>query len=183
MTLPSPRLTVRRMMVVVAMAAFGCAAVPFLLVDPVSTLIVAALAAAIPAVALRGRNKAILVGALSLAGIAVLAATFQESRSLWRDASLYRQLANKHANRRETIIRNFSYLDRLSKTAGGSTLDQYKDIEKRMVSFSEYDAKMMARYDRAARRPWIRVEPESEPEPPQPSAFDTLFNLHGFSPE
>jgi hypothetical protein len=168
------------MMISVAIAALGCAAVPLLLVDPVSTLVVAAVAAAIPAAALRGRNRTVLAGALSLACLATLAAGVRESRSLWRDATLYRQLASSHANRRATIIGNFSYLDRQYKAASGSIQDQYKDIKRQMVAFSEYDARMYARYDRAARRPWVHVEPEPEPRRPQPSAFDPLFVLDGF---
>src|SRR4051794_21212656 len=119
MPLPPLRFTVRSMMISVAIAAIGCAAVPFLLVDPVSTLIVAAVAAAIPAIAIRGRNRAILIGALSLAFLATLAATVQESRTLWRDATLYRRIAEAHANRRTIIMSNFAYLDRLYATASG----------------------------------------------------------------
>jgi hypothetical protein len=170
------------MMISVAVAALGCAAVPFLVVDPVSTLVVAAAAAAIPAVILRGRHKPILIGAVSLACLATLAASVQESRTLWRDATLYRQLANRHANRRQVILGNFSYLDRQYRTATGATLDHYKDIRRQMLAFAEHDAKMSERYDRAARRPWTRVEPEPEPRPPQPSAFDSLFILDIFSP-
>ena len=177
MTITTLRFTMRGMMIAVAIAAIGCASVPFLLVDPVSTLVVAALIAAIPAVALRGRNKAILAGALSLACLAGLAATVDESLSLWRDAGLHRRLANRHALRRDIISNNFSYVDRLCKAASGPALDRYKDIQGQMVIFSEHDARMFARYDRAARRPWVRVEPEPEPERPPPSSLDGLFIL------
>jgi hypothetical protein len=167
------------MMISVAIAALGCAAVPFLVVDPVSTLVVAAAVAAIPAVVLRGRNKTALAAALSLAGLAALAATVQESRTLWRDATLYRRRANAHANRRDMIHHNFAYLDHQYKAANGPLLDQHDSIKRQMIAFSEYDARMFAKYDRAARRPWVEVEPEPEPEKPPPSSFDTLFFPNG----
>jgi hypothetical protein len=173
--LRSPRFTVRQMMIAVAMAAIGCAAVPFLVVDPVSTLIVAALASAIAVVATRGRNKAALNAALALGGIATLAAAAQESRTLWQDSTYYRRMANRHADRRDRILDNIPYFDRQHRTVGGPALEQYQDRRRQWVSYSDYDSRMIAAYDRAARRPWLRVAPE--PEPPRSPGLDPLLIL------
>lgn len=170
-----PRFTIRQLMIAVGVAALGCASVPFLVADPVATLVVAALGSAILAVVGRGRNKVILVGALSLAGLATLVFTSREARTIWRDAALHRRTANRHADRRDRILANLPHFDRQHRTVTGPALDQYKDRRKTWVNYSEYDPRTVAKYDRAARRPWLRVEPE--PEPDRDPGFDPLLIL------
>jgi hypothetical protein len=155
-----PRFTTANMMTVVAIVAFACAAVPFCIVNPVATLTAAALIATAFAVASRGRNKAVRVGAVSLVCCAAVAFAAQEFRSMWRNAERYRMLAKKHAIRRDTLIMTIPYYDRHPER---TRCGPWQDERKQWLSFAEYDARLSVKYDRAARFPWLPVEPDPEP--------------------
>jgi hypothetical protein len=175
MRLPRVRFTVRTMLVGVAIVAVGCASLPFLFLDPVSVLTIAALFAAISVTLTRGRNWPLLIGAVSLACLAIMAVSTREIRSMLQKADLYRRLAKQHANRHDLLILNIPYFDKHPESA--SAFGTWEEKRKQWVGFVDYDARMSRKYDRAARYPFLSIEPE--PKPWRTPGFDPILDVNG----
>jgi hypothetical protein len=175
MRLPRVHFTLQTMMVGVAAIAVGCAALPFLFIAPIPFLTAAALLAAVPLVLTRGRNRPLLIGAVSLACLAIMAASTREFLSMWRKAALYRQLATKHAIRHDLLVLNIPYFDRYPEKS--VTSETWDEKRKQWTSFIDYDARMSQVYDRAARYPFLTVDPE--PRPWRNPGFDPILDVNG----
>jgi len=162
-------------MVYVAAVAVGCAALPLLWFAPVPVLTAAALLMAIPVILTRGRNRAFVIGAVSLACLAIIALSSREIRSMWQKAELSRQLAKKHANRHDMLVQNIPYFDKHPKMS--LEFGPWEEKRKQWMSFVDYDARMRQTYDRAARYPFLSVNPE--PKPWRTPGFDPLLDVNG----
>jgi hypothetical protein len=167
--------TVRTMLVGVAIVAIGCASLPLLLLDPVSVLTIAALLTAILVTLTRGRNRPLLIGAVSLACLAIMAVSTREIRSMWQKADLYRLLAKQHAIRHDLLVLNIPYFDKHPERA--SAFGTWEEKRKQWVAYVDYDARMSRTYDRAARYPFLSIEPE--PKPWRSPGFDPILNVNG----
>jgi hypothetical protein len=175
MRLPQVRFTLRTMMISVAAVAVGCAALPFLFLAPVSVLTAAALFAAVPLILTRGRNRTLLIGAISLGCLAIMAASASEIFSMWQKATHYRQLATKHAIRHDLLVVNIPYFD---KHPGKSpTIEPWEEKRRQWMNFVDYDARMSQKYDRAARYPVLSVDPD--PRPWRTPGFDPVLYVNG----
>ena len=106
------RFTLQTMMLGVAAVAVGCAALPLVFIAPIPCLTAAALLAAIPAILTRGRNRPLLIGAISMGCLAMMAASAREILSMRQKAIHYRQLATKHAIRHDMLVLNIPYFDK-----------------------------------------------------------------------
>lgn len=172
--LPRVQITMRQMIAVVAMTAVGCAALPYVLLTPVHFFYLAALITAIAAAVTRGRYRRIFIrSAISLACLALLAAAAREAHTMWRDAEMYRRLAKTHARHHDLLIANIPYFDKHPDKLAGSV--PWESKRRQWVRYLDYDARLSLKYDRAARYPWLGVEPEPHPEPWQSSGYDPLF--------
>ena len=167
--------TVRTMLVGVAIVAIGCASLPLLLLDPVSVLTVAALLTAILVILTRGRNRPLLIGAVSLACLAITAVSTREIRSMWQNAGLYRRLAKQHAIRHDMLVLNIPYFDKHPERA--SAFGTWEEKRKQWVAYVDYDAQMSRTYDRAARYPFLLIEPE--PKPWRSPGSDPILDVNG----
>ena len=174
MRVPRVRISVRWMMALVAIIAVACAAVPILVLVPVYSLTIAALTTAIPAVFARGPNRRLFVRWSSfLVCLAVLAVAARGSYTMWHDAAMYRRLAQKHANHHALFVTNIPYFDKHPERLRGSVPWEVK--RRQWVRYAAYDARLSKKYERAARFPWLGVEPGPHPEPWRPVGYDPLW--------
>ena len=169
------RLSLRQWIVVLAIVAIGCASLPLLLLDPVSVLTIAALLAAILMTLTRGRNRPLVVGAVSLVCLAIMAVSTREIRSMWQKAGLYRRSAKQHAIRHDLLVLNIPYFDKHPERA--SAFGAWEEKRKQWVAYVDYDARMSRTYDRAARYPFLSIEPE--PKPWRSPGFDPILDVNG----
>jgi hypothetical protein len=167
--------TVRSMLIGVAIVAIGCASLPLLLLDPVSVLTTAALLTAVLVTLSRGRNRPLLIGAVSLACLAIMAVSTREIRSMWQKAGLYRRSAKQHAIRHDLLVLNIPYFDKHPERA--SAFGAWEEKRKQWVAYVDYDARMSRTYDRAARYPFLSIEPE--PKPWRSPGFDPILDVNG----
>jgi hypothetical protein len=165
------------MMVYVAAIAVGCTALPILRIAPVPVLTAAALFMVIPVIHTRGRNRHFLIGAVSLACLAIIAVSTCEIRSMWQKAELYRHLAKKHANRHDMLAQNIPYFDKHPEMA--LDVGPWEEKRKQWMRFVDYDALMSQKYDRAARYPFLTVDPQ--PKPWRSPGLDPLLDANGGS--
>jgi hypothetical protein len=163
------------MLVGVAIVAIGCASLSLLLLDPVSVLTIAALLTAILVTLTRGRNRPLLIGAVLLACLAIMGFSTREIYSMWQKANLYRRLAKQHAIRHDLLVLNIPYFDKHPQRA--SAFGTWEEKRKQWVAYVDYDARMSHTYDRAARYPFLSIEPESKPW--RSPGFDPILDVNG----
>jgi hypothetical protein len=146
-------------MVAVALAAICCATAPYLVLSPVATLSAATLVLTILAVARRGHDRLLIVGAVTLALITGSAAAIGEGIDLYRRCRLYSRLSAHYAYLESFTEEQVQYYDNYPQSFGGKTA-----WSKRRGEFvsAVYDYKYLKnKYLKLSRRPWSNnYEPE-----------------------
>ena len=158
----SRRPTIASMMLSVALAAAGLAALPYLRLNPVPTLTAAALFTSLLAVVNRGRERRLVRGALVLFLLAGLSFGVAETVSLWQLSARYKRLARHHAG---PIAATQAMIKRSDENPDRSgSAKAWKDKRRELVRFIEYKSDLASKYKRAAARPWLPLKPD----PPWP---------------